>query len=245
MMSILDKVAGRRPRAWFRPTTVPELFALRLAQKLGEPSAAEHYADLIREHSESALLQAYRQAVRQRSPIGSLGRHFHVELASAKERPSHSPYSGRLLAIKVERRVIAVTVFAGSTLDFHDSRHLSSHADKAQESAVVFLNWVISNFDVESATLERITNGNEIRRAVLSRAVLNLLRASATALWEVSKRELLEGYGHPPLRSRAELRQVAHAILWPMFHTDSPNCQEIDAAAVGLHVQTERPFLKN
>jgi len=32
-------------------------------------------------------------------------------------------------------------------------------------------------------------------------------------------------------------------MLWSMFNTEKPNCQEIDAASLGLHVQTERLFL--
>jgi hypothetical protein len=122
-------------------------------------------------------------------------------------------------------------------------RTLGAHPDKAGASAIGFLDWVISNFEIESAALERMTNGNEIRRAVLNQAVLNMLRARAIPIWEVSKRELLESYGHPPLRTRVELRQAGQTILWSMFNTDKPNPQELDAASLGLHIQTERMFL--
>jgi hypothetical protein len=53
---------------------------------------------------------------------------------------------------------------------------------------------------------------------------------------------LLEAYEHPPLRSRVELRRAASTILWSMFNTETPNCQELDAAAIGLYIQTERQF---
>ena len=242
MMSILDRVTRERPRVQFRPTTVRDLFILRLARKLGEPVAAKHYAELAGEHSDETLLLAYRRTFNHNHPPRDVGRQFHAELASAREQHAHV-HTGRLLAIKVERRSIAVAVFVGSTLDFHNVRHLSSQADKAEASAIGFLNWVISNFSIESAALERMTNGNEIRRAVLNQAILNMLRASALPVWEVSKRDLLEAYGYPPLRSRVELRLAASAILWSMFSSDKPNCQEIDAAALGAHVQTERLFL--
>jgi len=232
MTSIFDRLAVRRPLAQFRPTTVRELFVLRLAQKLGEPAAAQHYAELARGH---------RTLNHGHSPR-DLGRSFHVELASAREQNGHA-HTERLLAIKVERRSIAVAVFVGSTLDFHDVRHLSSQPEKAESSAIGFLSWVISSFDIESSALERMTNGNEIRRAVLNHAILTMLRASAIPVWEISKRELLEAYGYPPLRSRVELRQATHTMLWSMFNTEKPNCQEIDAASLGLHVQTERLFL--
>lgn len=241
-MRILDHMAVKRPQAWFRPSTIRELFVLRLARKLGEPAAAKHYAELAQEHSDETLLLAYRRTLNHGHPPRDLGRSFHVELASAKEQPDHAQ-TDRLLAIKVERRSIAVAVFIGSKLDFHDVRHLSSQPEKAETSAIGFLNWVISSFEIESAALEQMANGNEIRRAVLNQAILMLLRASAIPIWEVGKRELLEAYGYPPLRTRIELRQAAQTILWSMFNTDKPNCQELDAASLGLHVQTERCFL--
>lgn len=239
MTNILDRLARRRPRVQYRPTTVRDLFGLRLAQKLGEPAAAEHYAELADEYSDETLLLAYRKAVDQSPPACDLGRRFHSELASARE-PQAPIQTGCLLAIKVERRSIAVAVFVGSTLDFHDMRQLSSEAAKAEATAIGFLNWVISSFDIKTAAVERMTNGSEIRRTVLNRAILDLLRTSAIPIWEVYKRDLLEAYGRPPLRSRVELRQVTKAILWSMFNSDKPNPQELDAAALGLYVQTER-----
>jgi hypothetical protein len=241
-MSILDRLAGERLRNHFRPATARELFILRLAQKLGEPFATEHYIALATEHSDETLLLAFRRTFSQTHPPRDLGRQFHAELAAAREQHNHSK-TGRLLAIKVERRSVAVAVFVDSTLDFHDVRQLSSQADKAETTAIGFLNWVIGSFDIQSVALERMTNSSQIRRALLNEAILGILRNAAIPVWEVDKRNLLEAYGHPPLRSRVELRQAVKAILWSMFNSDKPNNQEIDAAALGLHVQTERLFL--
>jgi len=63
MTGILDQMTARRRVTSFRPTTARELFVLRLAQKLGEPAAAEHYAELARRHSDETLLLAYRRAL--------------------------------------------------------------------------------------------------------------------------------------------------------------------------------------
>lgn len=242
MMSILDQMTVKRPQSSFRPTTVRQLFVLRLAQKLGESAVAEHYAELARCHSDETLLLAYRHTFNHGHPPRDLARNFHVALASAKEQESEDQ-TERLLAVKVERRSIAVALFVGTRLDFHSVRHLSSHADKAEGSAIGFLNWAIDNLEIGSAALERMTNVKEIRRTVLNQAILDIMRGNTIPVWEVSKRELLETYGYPPLRSRIELRQAAHEILWALFNTDKPGCQEVDAAALGLHVQTERLFL--
>jgi len=216
---------------------------LRLAQKLGEPVATEHYAQLASRHSDETLLLAYRHTLNHGHPPRDLARSFHVELAASREQQNGVDRTEKLLAIKIERRCIAVAVFVGTRLDYHGVRHLSSQADKAEASAIHFLHWVIENLEISSVALERMTNGSEIRRAVLNQAVLDMLRSNAIPVWEIGKRELLEGYGYPPLESRIKLREAAHTILWSMFTTDKPDCQEIDAAALGLHVQTERLFL--
>lgn len=241
MMSILDQVARRRPQAVHRPATVRELFVLRLAHKLGECQAVTHYAELARDRSDETLLYAFRKASTGTDP-GGVARRFHAELACAGNRSDQSP-SGWLLAIKVERRSIAVAVFAGPRLDFHEVRQLSSQPDKATASATGFVNWVLANFEIESAALERLANGKQTRRAQLNRTVLDLLRQCAVPVWEVAKPDLLGAFGHPPLRSRVELRQSARTILWSMFNTDSPDSHELDAAALGLYVQIERLFL--
>src|SRR5436190_4861708 len=154
MVNILDHVTVKRPLAWFRPTTARDLFVLRLSQKLGEPAAAEHYAELARVHNDETLLLAYRRTLNHGHLPRDLSASFHVELASAKEQNGHHDETDRLLSIKVERRSIAVAVFIGQTLDFHDVRNLASQPEKAEASAIGFFNWVISNCEIESAALE-------------------------------------------------------------------------------------------
>lgn len=242
MIDILEQVANKRPVSAFRPSNARELLVLRLAQKLAEPAAVAHYAELAAEHSIETMLLAYRRAVNHGTPPADMAKRFHSELGSARAQDIRFR-DERLLAIKVERRSVAAAVFVGDRLDFHDMRHLPAQAEKAIESALAFLRWVVDDCEIESATLERMTNGKQIRRAVLNQAILDMLRSESLPIWEVGKRELLEAYSHPPLRSRQELRQVVLSILWSMFNTDKPGFQEIDAGALGLYVQTERCFL--
>src|SRR6266849_5324438 len=100
MMTILDQLAARQPHGWFRPTSARELFLLRLAQKLGEPAAAEHYTVLAAGNSDATLLLAYRRTLNDGHPPRDLGRRFHVELASAKQQEDRAQ-TDRLLAIKI------------------------------------------------------------------------------------------------------------------------------------------------
>jgi hypothetical protein len=242
-MTILDQVAKQRSAISHRPATVRDLFVLRLAQKLNEATAFEHYAELARKHNDDTLLLAYRRTAKGGRMPPDPGRQFHVELAAAREQYVHGS-SGRLLAMKIERRSIAVAVFNNQQLEFHDLRHVPSQPDKAEATVLGFVRWVLTSFELESAALERMTNGNEIRRSALNKAVVELLRASAMPVWEVAKKDLLGGFSHPALGSRRDLRQMAASLLWSQFHTERPDEHELDAAALGLHVQIERLFLK-
>src|SRR5581483_10769131 len=125
MMRILDQMTAKRTLTWFRPTTEREFFLMRLAQKLGEPAAVEHYAELARQHNDETLLLAYRKTVNQGHLPQDLAAAFHRELASIRRQDDRS-HADRVLAIKVERRCVAVAVFVGTRLDFHDMRTLGA-----------------------------------------------------------------------------------------------------------------------
>ena len=241
-ISILDRVARRRATNRFRPNSAQQFFALRLAQHLGEPEVASHYAELGARHSQDTLLAAYRRAVAHGHPSGDLGRRFHAELASLTARDPQVR-TERLMAVKVDRRSVAAAVFVGDQLDFSEVRCLSSTPAKAEESALAFLSWVMSNCEVESVAVERVAIRDPTRRTALNETVLALFRASAIPVWEVASADLLASYGHPPLPSRRELRVTARSIFWAVLRDDDPVSQELDSAALGLHVQTERLFL--
>ena len=147
--------------------------------------------------------------------------------------------SHKLLAVKVERRAIASAIFIGDRLDYTQVRQLSSVPDKAEGSAIGFVNWMVMSFRVESAALERLLPASGIRRAQLSRLVIGALRAQSIPVWEIPKRALLEAYGVPPLRTRKELREVV-ASIWPILDGRQRNNWILDATAIGLLVQTER-----
>jgi hypothetical protein len=148
-----------------------------------------------------------------------------------------------LLAVKVERRSVAAAVFSGRHLEDAHVRHLSSVASRAQSSAVGFVNGMMSNFDIESAAFESISNGKDLRRAVLARTVREICIAPLPiSLWEFPKQRLFQAFGCPALRSRKELRQVILS-MWPVLGDKPAPDQMLDAVALGALVQTERLFL--
>jgi hypothetical protein len=148
----------------------------------------------------------------------------------------------KLAAIKVERRSVSVAVFIGQRLDYTQQHQLASLFEKAQGSAVGFINWVITTLDIQSAAIEKVPPGKAIRRSLLTDAVIATLRGNGIPIWETGKLELLEAFGVPPLASRREMREVIFSI-WPVLPSKDGKALVLDAVALGLYVQTERKFL--
>ncbi len=238
MNSLLDKF---KPQS-FQPKTPTDVFALRLAQKLGDARVVSHYANLAERYSEFQLLCAFRRTLRA-TTNGDRGRRFLSELLRVQESGCHSP-STRLVAIRVERRAVAAAIFDGEHLEYTDSRQLSSSSDKALSSANGFLQWLLMHFAIESAALEAIPNGHEIQRRLLHDGLSEVLRERMLPIWEIPRTVLLEACGEPPLKTREELRQVA-TTLWPVIAGSHAKVFIQDAAILGLHVQIERLFITN
>jgi hypothetical protein len=240
MTGVLDRVAksARTQYGEFRPASTQEFFALRLAARLGEAANAGHFAQLADQYSEGQLLAAYSRALRSHA---DLGRRFHLELEPLKDKKIGDGSVGRLLAIRIERRAVAIAIFSGDHLKHADARQLSSAADKALDSAASFVTRFIEKFRFESAAVEIIPSGYQLQRTVLHRAVLEVLSHQAIGIREVSTKELLQAFAHPKLRSRMELRKIISDI-YPVLDQSFGKPWTHDAAALGLYVQTERLF---
>jgi hypothetical protein len=244
MSSILDQVAAAQ-HGEVRPKSPRQFLSLRLTQrlKLNTVQTATQYLTLAEEYPEARLLAAYRRIKNSSDSGGDHARRFHVELGRSKNcSGAEDNNRATLLALKIERRSVAAAVFLGEHLDYTQERHLSSSREKAEASVSAFLNQLLSIFDVESVALERTGLNADIQRAVLSRLVTHAVRERGIPVWEISKQELLEGYGEPPLKSRKELRQVITGI-WPMIAGSHGKLFVQDAAALGLYVQVERKLL--
>ena len=242
MTNILDQLAQSSLRDQFgnfQPKTTEEFFALRLATRLNDAGAARHYAELADQHSEGQLLLAYHRA----TAGGNIpfARRFHGELAALGSRNGIYPQKIRLIAIRIERRTIAIAILNANHLDYTDVRHLSSSPDKALGSAASFVTRAVDRFQLKSAALELIPNGHEVQRLLLYQMTTQALADRAVSITETSKKDLFLAFSRPSLRSRTGLRQVMSAI-WPVLDHDSGRPFTHDAAALGLYVQTERLF---
>ena len=242
MTNILERVArssSSAPKNAFQPASPTQFFALRLAQKLGDARAADHYLALTDQYSEAQLLFAYRRAC-NRAGNSDLARSFHVELQRLGERAAHVP-SRRLAAIRIERRAIAVVVLNGVQLEYAVVRQLSSDSNKALGSAASFITRMIERFSFETAALEVVPQPNEAQRSLLMEIICRILTEQGVAIWQVPKREVLAAFAYPPLRFRKQLRELISG-MWPTINGSFGGPLLRDALALCLYCQTEHLF---
>ena len=212
MTPILENFA--LPAATFRPKSAADLFVLRLAFKLGEPEAAGHYTQLTDQYSEAQMLTAFRRAAIVKKKQG-IARRFHLELQKIhSDIPNGS--GCRLISVRVERRLLAAAVFHRQHLEYCDVRQLPSDKDKIMGSAIRFVTWLANQFSPDSVAIELILNGDEIQRQILTDAIIKAMRDRLLPIWEITKHDLFQAYGYPPLKSRKELREVI-AEMWPIL----------------------------
>jgi len=243
MANILDRFAGSPlPLAYsrFLPQSTGELFALRLASKLNDVIAVRHYVELVEQHSEESLLIAYRRVFAS-GTVSDPARRFHVELARLNGRNGHESAIKWLIAIRIERRAVAVAVSYGTMLEHAQVRQLSSSSDKAIASAAIFIERILERFPAESVVVEVIPDSQEYQRLQIFRAVTEILTSQGATISHVTKHEVFEAFGHPRLKSRKELRAVIGAI-WPILGDYGGSLYIQDAVALGLYVQTECLF---
>lgn len=244
MMNILDQVARSSSAAHHREFHLesPRSFlALRLAQKLGEPAAFQHYAELAERYSEAQLLLAYRRACAANSHAG-LAKSFHVELNRLGNREVNGISHRRLAAIRIERRSVAVAIFNGDRLGYTPmARQLSSDSRKALGSAVVFINRLRDKCAFTTAAMETLPSNCTGQRSQLAQVIADVLAEQKIDIGKVAKPEVLAAFGHPPLRFRQQVREVVSAI-WPDLDGGFGTPFIQDALALGLYCQTEYLF---
>lgn len=72
---------------------------------------------------------------------------------------------------------------------------------------------------------------------MLTGVVESLLRQQGIPIWKVADKDLLDSFATPALTQKHELRQIARS-LWPQVAQEQ--LPALDAALIGLYVQTER-----
>src|SRR5947207_290852 len=98
-----------------------------------------------------------------------------------------------MLAIKIERRRIAVSVFSGLHLEDLQVRHLPQNLAEGIERAAAFIHWIASAYAPDIAALIIPPEG-DMRRSQVTKGVVSVLREEGIPVWEVEKDDLLESF---------------------------------------------------
>jgi hypothetical protein len=239
MTSILNRISAAF-RSSFEPTNPDEYFALRLANKLGQPAMARQLSFLAAEHARPKIISAFNRSFEAALAQGEIARHFLSELTS-EIRSATSVPNHPLVAMRIERRAIAAAVFNGPHLETVRIRHLSSRPEKAQASALSFIRAIAREFHVESVALELFPSRQEVHRAVLNRLIRQQVRDEGISLWEIGKKSMIASFAHPAPKTRSEVRKIIVKV-WPHLNETREERPILDAIALGLFVQTERLF---
>src|SRR5205085_1221923 len=110
---------------------------------------------------------------------------------------------------------------------------------KAETTAMGFVNWILESFDIDATVLERFEGGPDLMRAGIYQAVDRTLRASGASIQTIHPPELLCAFAYPSKANRKDVRQVVTTI-WPILDARNAHPATLDAVALGLYYQTDR-----
>jgi hypothetical protein len=144
----------------------------------------------------------------------------------------------KLAAVHIERRTVAIAIFAGTQLEYVQIRHLSSDQSIAEKTLVEFVRRMLAQFEIDRVPLQALPPNATARTRVLHSALTSSLREAAVSIWDVPESAIMNGFGVPPLTSRNQLHQCISQI-WPWLKSLKNGRAVLGAAALGLYFQTE------
>lgn len=233
MPKILDQIEQSRRRV--RPVSEAEFLALQIARILEDEQNASDYLLLSRRYTIPSLVHAYRSVQENRNRGWPAIDHFRAVLEEQNGKEPGLP-NPALLAVRIERRCVALTYFNGFRLDYARTRSIPVSGGEGTITA--FMQWALSQFEGATVVVER-PEGEETKKTQLVGVVVELVRAAGVPLWEITPEELFQSFALPPCKTRGQFRAVANH-LWPTLRTRFCGRAGLDAAALALLVQTKR-----
>jgi len=143
----------------------------------------------------------------------------------------------KLIAIKIRRRLVAVAIFSGRTLEHIEALQLCNDPKEVIDAVARFLAILLERFHPDSAVIGASHARVGQRVITLTETAETMLRAAAIPLWKIEDQVVLKTYAVPGLKSRHELRAIVRSF-WP--HLADRQLSGYEAAALGFHAQIER-----
>lgn len=142
-----------------------------------------------------------------------------------------------VIAIRITRSRIGMAVFSNERIEFARCLNLPySNFDRAARSLRATANRTLDQFKDATLAIEEAKPGADGESLIAELRELAIERG--VALLMVPAKTLLAAFAFPPLSSRSQLRKIA-AQIWPGIALMN-KAEILDAAALALHIQTER-----
>lgn len=142
-----------------------------------------------------------------------------------------------VIAIRITRSRIGMAVFSNEKIEFAKCLNLPySGLESAAKSLRAIVNRTLDQFEYATLATERpeTKSGGESLIAALQ----ELATERGIVFLTIPTKTLFAAYSFPPISSRNQLRKTA-AQIWPGIALMNKG-EIIDAAALALHIQTER-----
>ncbi|HEX6369080.1 MAG TPA: hypothetical protein VF006_09105 [Longimicrobium sp.] len=233
MPNILDSIA--RSRTQIRPRSEAEFIALQIARSLDDEQNAADYPLLSHRYTIPALVHACASVRQYRKSGWPVLPHFRAVLEEQSGKEPGLP-NLPLLAIRIERRCVALVAFHGLRLEYARTRNIP--LVRAEATVAGFIRWALTQFAGASVVLEQ-KEAEESKRSELLQTAVEVVRAAGVPLWEIPETELFEAFGQPGCKTRGQFRAAANHIF-PTLRTRFCGRAGLDAAGLALLVQSRR-----
>jgi hypothetical protein len=140
-------------------------------------------------------------------------------------------------AMSIRRRTAAIAIFRELHLEGVVVRHIPSDISRAEDTIMGFSHEMCSHYSISAVAIET-SEGTTARLKRSYACARKAFAEESVSLHEVPLRELMESYAYRPLKLRQQLRRIARKI-WPVLENKRYGITSLDAALVGLCVQTK------
>jgi hypothetical protein len=144
-----------------------------------------------------------------------------------------------VLAVRLNRRIVAAAVVSNDAVMFRDSRYFRGPAERAEGTVVEFLDRLLADLRPGRVAICALhaSDTNTTAGSVM-RAVDRRLTQSGLPMTTVTKSDVLASWALTALHGWSELRGLVEHV-WPELHNvrESVRPYVSDAAAVSLYVQ--------
>jgi hypothetical protein len=144
----------------------------------------------------------------------------------------------KLLTLVITRRYAAAAYLVGTRLEHVEVRRLETGAARAEGSVRRFVSWLLGSLAVDCAAIAPQSNGSNGQK-MLWKATKEVLMEASIPIELVDPATMLRECAQPPFNTMSGFGK-AIASFWPVLADGSSAPLRLQAAGLGIYVQTRR-----